>query len=360
MMKFIDNISTIRKMALLMSSLIFGLLFYISFYFVNSTTIKVDSHLETIHLAISAILFTFILILSWIIVQNIKSLIENLNQVVENKTKELRETNATLEKRISIEVEENRKKDKLMYQHAKLATMGEMIGNIAHQWRQPLNSMSLIIQSFGIKSMQGPLDQKFIDKQVEDGLRISKDMSETIDGFRNFFRPNKSREYFNIENSLYTTISFLEDNDINITILSEKDFKMFGFANEFSQIIINILNNAIDNFKQKKIYIEKNILIKIESYQENSIKLIITDNGGGIPEDYIDKIFEPYFTTKHKSLGTGIGLYMSRQIIEKQMHGHIEVQNITMNFDHASYKCAQFTIILPLKSKTFQNRLLTA
>jgi len=357
MMNFINNISIIRKIALLMSLIVFGFIFLVSFYIVNSSNLKVSSSYETTHLIISTILFSFILSLGWLIIKNIKELVTNLHLVVENKTKELQELNAKLEIKVKEEVEKNREKDKIMHQHAKLATMGEMIGNIAHQWRQPLNSMSLIIQSFGIKSMKGPLKQEFIDKQVEEGLRISQHMSETIDGFRNFFKPSESREYFNIEKSLNDTISFLEDNDINITILAEQEFKMFGFANEFSQVIINFLNNSIDNFKQQNINFEKNILIKIESYKKDMIKLVFIDNGGGIPKNNIDKIFEPYFTTKHKSFGTGIGLYMSQQIIEKQMQGSIEVQNIIMNFDHNSYKCAQFTMILPIKQRKAQKEL---
>lgn len=360
MIKFIDDISAIRKIAVLMSLIVFGFLFLVSFYIVNSKSIDVDSNLETIHLTLSVILFGVILTLSSMIIKNVQDLIKNLHQVVEDQTKEVNDLNTVLEQKVKEEVEKNRQKDKIMHQHAKLATMGEMIGNIAHQWRQPLNSMSLIIQSFGIKSMQGPLNQEFIDKQVEDGLRISKDMSETIDNFRNFFKPGKSREYFHIEQSLYNTISFLESNDININILCEKDFKMFGFANEFSQVIINFLNNAIDNFKQQNRTVEKNIMIKVESYKENYIKLIFTDNGGGIPENTINKIFEPYFTTKHKALGTGIGLFMSKQIIEKQMRGTISVQNITTNFDHASYRCAEFTIVLPITQQKAQQELLAS
>jgi len=210
--------------------------------------------------------------------------------------------------------------------------------------------MTVLIQSFAIKNMTGKLTDEFIEKQVEEGLRLSKIMSNTIDNFRNFFAPNKSREYFYLKESIEDTIELIQEKDINITIKCEKDIKVYGYQNEFSQVILNLLRNAIDSFnKNSKSIYNKNILIDVKlNKNKDNVNILFIDNGGGIDEAIIDRIFEPYFTTKHKSTGTGIGLYMSKQIIEKQMKGKLEVENITMNFDHDSFICAKFEISLPI------------
>jgi signal transduction histidine kinase len=302
------------------------------------------------------IIFIFCAILAYSIYQNIKRLIFGLSNIVAKKTKDYQELALQLEYKVNKEVIKNREKDQIMYQHARLAAMGEMIGNIAHQWRQPLNALTVLIQSFGIKNMSGGLTQEFIDKQVEEGLRLANQMSSTIEDFKNFFSPHKEREYFGVVQALKETLDLVEffckDEHIDIKLIAKEEIRVYGYSNEFSQVILNLLNNARDNFKQKNIQKDRKIIIKVErkNRPEPYVMISFVDNGGGIDEHIIDRIFEPYFTTKHKSTGTGIGLYMSKQIIEKQMNGLVTMKNITSKMGTNNvYQCAQFIIAIPLK-----------
>ena len=302
------------------------------------------------------LILLFSSILAYSIYKSIKRLIYGLSDIVTKKTKEYQELAQQLEYKVNKEVIKNREKDQIMYQHARLAAMGEMIGNIAHQWRQPLNALTVLIQSFGIKSMSGNLTQEFIDQQVKEGLRLANQMSSTIEDFKNFFSPHKEREYFGVVEALEETLDlvelFLKDEHIDIKLVAKEEIRVYGYANEFSQVILNLLNNARDNFKYKNILKERKIIIKVERKQqpEPMVMISFTDNGGGVDEQIIDRIFEPYFTTKHKSTGTGIGLYMSKQIIEKQMHGFMTMKNITSKMGtNKLYHCARFVITIPLK-----------
>jgi signal transduction histidine kinase len=301
-------------------------------------------------------LFLFSMLFTYLIVKNTKSLIHTLSNIVQSKIKDYESLAHNYEDKVTQEVVRNREKDQIMYQHARLAAMGEMIGNIAHQWRQPLNALTILIQSFGTKSMTGKLDQEFIDKQVDEGLRLANQMSNTIEDFRNFFSPTRDREYFSVEQSLNDTLELVEffckDEHIDIQVVAKEDLRVFGYSNEFSQVILNLINNARDNFKHKNINDERKIVIKLEKKlkPKQFAMISFTDNGGGIDESIKDRIFEPYFTTKHKSTGTGIGLYMSKQIIEKQMQGLVTMRNIESKLGTDKvYKCAQFIIAIPIK-----------
>jgi signal transduction histidine kinase len=284
------------------------------------------------------------------LLENHAKIIEKRNQENEKMERMLEERVNQAEKRVNQAVEKARGQDQIMYQHARLASMGEMIGNIAHQWRQPLNALTLLIQSFGTKSLAGKLDQEFIDKQVDEGLRLAVAMSNTIEDFRNFFSPSKEKEHFALKRSIEDTLEmssfFCKDENIDIQVKCEEDIKVYGYANEFSQVILNFINNARDNFKLKKVLDDKRIEIVIEREAENVV-IYFRDNGGGVEPSIIDRVFEPYFTTKHKATGTGIGLYMSKQIIEVQMGGEVSVCNITKEVDNKTYICAEFKIILP-------------
>ena len=284
-------------------------------------------------LFVVAILITIIisttLFFSHIIIASIKELHHSLEQVVSEKTKELRHLNKHLQKKIQDKITELRQKDQIMYQQARLASIGEMIQNIAHQWRQPLNSLTLLIQSFQSKSENGKLTHEFICDQTKNALRIAKNMSDTIENFRNFFHPHSTKEYFCIQKSIQDSLSILSSNlkhnDIEFYTPSKSQIMFFGYENAFSQVILNLINNAKDAINSE--HLEKGI-IEIDVIEDkNEIKIITQDNAGGIKLQEIDKIFEPYFTTKHKSVGTGIGLYMVKQIIENQMKGKILVKN---------------------------------
>ncbi len=301
-----------------------------------------------------AILATLALI-AFFIIKSIKYSLTILHNEIDQKEKDNYNLNLQFEEKIKKEVQKNREKDQIMYQHARLAAMGEMIGNIAHQWRQPLNALTLLIQSFGIKSSAGKLTQEFIDKQVDEGLRLAVGMSNTIDDFRNFFTPNKMQNIFSLKKAIKDTFDmvdfFCKDEGIEIVFECEEDIKVYGYANEFSHVILNLINNARDAFRDKEID-HKRIMIKVQKKKrpKSCAYISFIDNAGGINQNIQDKIFEPYFTTKHKTIGTGIGLYMSKQIIEKQMGGILIAKNIQSKVAlDKYYDCAQFIITLPLK-----------
>jgi len=265
-----------------------------------------------------------------------------------------------LESKINEEIFKRTEQEKLLIQQSKLASMGEMIGNIAHQWRQPLNAIVLVIQSFQMKSMVGKLDDTFIDSQVEEGIKLATSMSKTIDDFRNFFKPNKIEENFQVKKAIQESIELVEHYyeklDIVMNLVCKDEFEVRGYPNEFSQVMMNLFSNAKDILKEKEKqtkFIE--IIVKIDEQKPELGNIFVIDNGGGISQEVQDRMFEPYFTTKHKSSGTGIGLYMSKEIIEKQMHGSISAQNCSHKFskDEKIYdKCACILISMPIKKES--------
>ena len=222
------------------------------------------------------------------------------------------------------------KRDLLLLNQNKLASMGEMIGNIAHQWKQPLAQLSFVLVNMELSYERGKLTQsKFKEKIGEANAQISY-MSDTIDDFRNFFSSGKPKERYNIKDMIYLTQKLLsatlDKNKIKVNIEILENFDLIGYPNEMVQALVNILNNANDIFLERDI---NNPQITIKVYIENSKKIItIEDNAGGIKISPIDKIFEPYFTTKQAKNGTGIGLYMTKMIIEKNNDGKISVKNL--------------------------------
>jgi len=298
----------------------------------------------------------FAALLAIVLLQNIRLLHTRLAKMVDAKTQELQQLNRNLELKVQYEVEQSRQKDQIMFRQSRLASMGEMIGNIAHQWRQPLNAMVLIIQSFQMKRMAGlELNDEFIDKQVNEGIELASLMSHTIDDFRNFFKPNHNEEQFSVKSLVQYSINLVKEyykkSGIEIFLNCTQDTQITGYPNEFSQVIMNLFSNAKDVLEERGIE-QKYVEVVITQEADNAVVSVI-DNGGGISEEVLDRMFEPYFTTKHKSSGTGIGLYMSKQIIEKQMRGTIGGTNIAYTFQNGTYceKCAIITILVPLDKK---------
>lgn len=252
-----------------------------------------------------------------------------LNKTLEEKVKEqtakLLELNQTLEHRVAKEIEKNEEKQKLLFWQSRMASLGQMLANIAHQWRQPLTELTLTL--FNVKKAVKKENTKEINAYYKESLEIINNMSKTIDDFSNFFNPNKDKEEFclksSIEEALAITKKMLEKNSIKIETHLEK-IDIFGVSNELSQIIINLLQNSTDAFKDK----ETKKKISIKSFIDKSYAIIeFKDNAGGIEEKTLDKVFEPYFTTKHQSNGTGLGLFMSKMIIEKSLNGKITLDN---------------------------------
>ncbi|MDN5106203.1 HAMP domain-containing sensor histidine kinase [Aliarcobacter butzleri] len=249
---------------------------------------------------------------------------------IEKLISQEKKLNTELEEKVIVETSKQKEQEQLLIQQTRLAAMGEMIGNIAHQWRQPLNALGLILQNLKFSYEIGELDEKMIDKSVKKATMLTENMSKTIDDFRNFFRPNKAKENFKINEGITKAVELIESTFEHNNIKLEKDFvsseiEFFGFANEFSQVILNLLTNAKDAVLENKI--ENPLIIIQTKIDDEYIYISIKDNGLGIKDKIINKIFEPYFTTKDEGKGTGIGLYMSKIIIENNMNGKIEVKN---------------------------------
>ncbi|MFW3380520.1 ATP-binding protein [Aliarcobacter butzleri] len=249
---------------------------------------------------------------------------------IEKLINQEKKLNTELEEKVIVETSKQKEQEQLLIQQTRLAAMGEMIGNIAHQWRQPLNALGLILQNLKFSYEIGELDEKMIDKSVKKATMLTENMSKTIDDFRNFFRPNKAKENFKINEGITKAVELIESTFEHNNIKLEKDFvsseiEFFGFANEFSQVILNLLTNAKDAVLENKI--ENPLIIIQTKIDDEYIYISIKDNGLGIKDEIINKIFEPYFTTKDEGKGTGIGLYMSKIIIENNMNGKIEVKN---------------------------------
>ena len=234
--------------------------------------------------------------------------------------------------KVEEEVKKNREKDRILIQQSKLAAMGEMLGNIAHQWRQPLNNVSLILQFLRDNYKNINTSEKQLDKFMNKANAHIEYMSETIDDFRNFYKPSKKQNEFSIKHSIDTLMHMIKNQfnseNINIEVNCE-DVIITNYENELKQALLNIFNNAKDALLVKKETNDFNALIKVEALIVNKkLKVEISNNGGNINKDLIDRIFEPYFTTKFETQGTGIGLYMTKSIIETNMKGKIEVENI--------------------------------
>ena len=243
---------------------------------------------------------------------------------------DLEELNHSLEVHIAEAVEELRQKDQMLILHDRFAVMGEMINNIAHQWRQPLNTLGLVIQQAPLCYGSDEFSLEFLQRNSEQGMELIQTMSHTIDDFRNFFRSDKELVVFSVNHVIKRALSLVEksfeDQNIHIALHPAGDPLANGFPNEYSQVLLNILMNARD------VLIENDVddaLITIHTFaREDTSVVIITDNGGGVPNEIIDRLFDPYFTTKGPDNGTGIGLFMSKTIIEKNMGGRLTVRNV--------------------------------
>ena len=245
---------------------------------------------------------------------------------------------------------------KFMESQSKLASMGEMIGNIAHQWRQPLSLISTIASGIKVQIEYGQFDEKTIIPDMDSIIKQTTYLSNTIDDFRNFIKNNNEKGEVQISNIIKKVLSISHPSVVNhnITIIenTKDDMRFDAFENQLIQALINILNNSKDALKEN-VAEDKPRLIFIETKNIiNGFILKIKDNAGGIPENVIQKIFEPYFTTKHKSIGTGIGLSITHQIITKHHNANITASNETYEYDGKTYTGACFTIIFNRNSLT--------
>lgn len=244
--------------------------------------------------------------------------------------KQLEEMNSSLEFRIEKAVAELRNKDDILIQQSRLTAMGEMISNIAHQWRQPLNNIGLIVQSLSLAFKANDLTARQLDEDVAETMSELQQISETINNFRNFFSYEEEACSFVINELVSSALSFvvpsLKSKGITVELEEHPDIEAVGYPNEYLQAFLNIILNARDALLENQV-VRPRIIIRI--FQENGRSVVtVRDNGGGIPEDALPKIFDPYFTTKQQCNGAGIGLYMAKMIVEKKMCGSLTARNM--------------------------------
>lgn len=274
-----------------------------------------------------------------------------LEQRVDERTKALQDMTKNLADKVEQEVVRRQKNEQILLQQAKLATMGEMLGAIAHQWRQPLNSLGLCIQNIKESFRFGELSQEYLDSTVQESMTQLNHMSRTIDDFRNFFRPDKEKARFDLMLAVGQVLSLFSSqfiaHDISFVLTCRTHQRTFdkvqdivacsakitlGYKNEFEHVVLNLVNNARDAIFARRAQglmpeTEPGLISFEFENVANTITIRVIDNGIGIPESIVDRIFEPYFTTKDSDKGTGIGLYLAKIMIEEHMHGKLFVEN---------------------------------
>ncbi|MDD2830474.1 MAG: transporter substrate-binding domain-containing protein [Sulfuricurvum sp.] len=258
--------------------------------------------------------------------------------LLQKAKKNLKQLNFNLEKRVEEELAKRMKFEKELSQKSRLESMGEMIDNIAHQWRQPLMNINAILLNIDRMYELGKLDASYLEDTLKEATDLTAHMSQTIEDFRNFFRKDRDKELVHMNEIMTYSCNLLSSvlKDITICLDSAENLKILVYKNELIQVIVSILSNSIDVLMQRDIG-KKKIFVSVVDYNDE-IRIIIEDNGGGIADEHIDRIFEPYYTTKHKFGGSGLGLYICKMIIEEHMHGFISVENTTNG--------AKFIIIL--------------
>ena len=274
--------------------------------------------------------------------QNLQSIVGVVTDISAQKLAEAQLINLNLEldQRVHDALAENRQKDILLQQQSRMVAMGEMIGNIAHQWRQPLNSLAIILMDLEDSFLSGEADIKSVTQSVGHCNDLLAKMSSTIDDFRNFFRSDKQLIKTALFEVIDEAVSLLEPslNFHHIALEIRKPsttVEAWAYPGELSQALLCLVNNAKDQIIQRKLE-HGRIIVEIDNNPKWAV-IRVLDNAGGISEQNLPKIFDPYFTTKAD--GTGLGLYISKLTIEQSMHGQVSVENL------ADGAC--FTVLLP-------------
>ncbi|BAK74086.1 ABC transporter substrate-binding protein [Arcobacter sp. L] len=267
---------------------------------------------------------------------NIKNSNKRISTIIDiselkNTQRKLAELNLNLEERIKEELQKNHEQKAIMFQQAKLAEMGSMMNMIAHQWRQPLNNISLIVNTIIIKHKKENLSTETLNNLKINFKQQIDYLSNTIDDFQNFFKPKKDKEFFVLKEVILSTYNLIkpifESNRIKFNFYSNiSDVTYYGYKNELYQVILTIFNNSIDAFKEND-YLNKTVDVTLEENEKNLI-IKVKDNAGGIKDELLEKIFDLYFSTKTKKNGTGLGLYISKTIINRHFKGEIKASNV--------------------------------
>jgi len=309
----------------------------------------IDTHLNEVESVLPLILLFLIGLIINLYETNRENYATSLKEVnikLESKIAELNHFNNNLETRVKDEIEKNIKHELKLAEQSKMAAMGEMLGNIAHQWRQPLSTISTLATGTKLQKEMKILSDKDFDSSMDTINASVQYLSETIEDFRSFFNPknNKQKEFllpFTIDKALRIVSSQFVSKDIEI-IKDIENISIISLENELIQVILNILNNSKDALLDLEN--EKRLLFISAYKKEENIIIEIKDNGKGIKKEIINRIFEPYFTTKHQSQGTGIGLYMCENIIVNHLNGMISVSNSEYIYENVKYTGARFII----------------
>ncbi len=280
-------------------------------------------------------------------ISEVKNYEEKLKIEVSQKTQEVQELNNSLEDKIELALDKNKKQQALLEQQSRLAALGEMIGNIAHQWRQPLSVITTAISGVQIKHELGmPITTEILSEITDTIIKQANYLSKTIDDFRDFIKNDSTQEIFNLSQVINDTANLLnatlKSNHIELILLLDDTIIYDGYPSQLSQVLMNIVNNAKDALKEKN-QEDKQMHIKTLK-DKDCIKIEIIDNAGGIPEEIKSKIFDPYFTTKHQSQGTGLGLYICVNIIQKYFNGKITIEDVEEKREEDFYKGTKFVI----------------
>ena len=273
-----------------------------------------------------------------------------LEKKISEKTKSLEQLNNNLEEKVKQEVLKNQEQKIVIAEQSKMVALGEMIGNISHQWRQPLSTISTAASGIQLQKEYGILKDDHLIDSCESIVKNAEYLSQTIDDFRNFIKGDSAKTTFSLKSAIHSFISLVEGSitasNLNLVLDLNEDINIYSHKNELTQCLINIFNNAKDSFLEKETEY-KYIFISISKENDQAI-IKIKDNGDGIANDILPKIFEPYFTTKHKSQGTGLGLHMTYRLIVDGMNGTIKAHNTNFEHEDKIHNGAQITISIPI------------
>ena len=270
---------------------------------------------------------------------------------------QIKEKNVLLDDRVLkiiavMDITKIKQKENMLYHQTKMASMGEMIGNIAHQWRQPLTAISVAAGGIMLSYELDIAEEEETLRELDNIVINTQFLSNTIENFQNFLKENRETITFNVKKTIEKTIAIvyanLDSHEINIITNYNDNIQMNAVENDIIQVLLNIINNAADILITKQNLEQKRYIIIDTSSDGENIIIQIQDTAGGVPSDIIDKIFEPYFTTKHQSQGTGLGLYMTHQIVVDNMKGSIKVENCSFEYENIEYFGARFIIKIPL------------
>ncbi|CAM4292255.1 sensor histidine kinase [Arcobacter suis] len=280
-------------------------------------------------IVVSFVVLIFMTFFSFLMISIIKDVIKKYKKQVQNREDDLKALNDSLFMKVQCGIQEAKQKDKKILEQAKLARIGSMISMIAHQWRQPLTQLSSILMELETATRFKKVDENHIYSAIEKSDKMIEFMSNTIDDFRNFYKPDKIKEEFLVSQACSKAINIIDGTlknfGIKLNVNIKNDKKVYGYPTEFAQVILNLLSNAKDILVEKEI---KNPRIDMSIDSKGVLSIItIKDNAGGIDEKNQELIFDPYYSTKDSSKGTGLGLYISKLIIERNMGGELSVYN---------------------------------